>query len=85
MTDKVEIPQSGHHPKLVRARRRIEAAQEKFKEDPRFTRRDLDAATRDFLWDRLRYDKLHEDEKIGIKNQINNLNEQISEAEMAGD
>ena len=85
MIDKVETPQSVHHPKLVRARRRIESAQKKLKEDPMFTQTDFDVATRDFLTDRLRYDKLDSHQIAGIKSRINNINEQLAEAEVAGD
>lgn len=86
MTDEVKeikLPQGGFHPELVKARRKIENAQQQHKEDPSFTQRDLDEATKEFLTDRLRYDQLDKVTTSGIKAQINHINDRLSESELS--
>ena len=83
MTEKVKeikLPQGAFHPKLVEARRKIENAQKQHGEDPAFTQRDLDEATKEFLIDKLTYDRLEEGTTSGIRARINQINDRLSES-----
>lgn len=82
MVDKIELPQGAFHPELIKSRREIEAAQQRFKEDPGFTQRHLDKATRDFHLARLKYDRLDQQTTVGLKQQISNLNEKLAGVEV---